>query len=358
MAARRPSAGTPVSERAFYLEEFRGRTLAIACSASQLRDPTPLRQVVDLLVRHGTQVVVLSTRAGPLPAATGGAILSLTPSQVESSGAALVWRGLRRSGRLAVVLTGRGPFGARVQALVARMQTFKLVWIDPSGGFPSKRGTTLSFVDRRELRDLLQTRPPRAVLLRQIDRLLASGVETVNVCTLTHLDQELLTYEGAGTLFTHDRYVEVRRLGIDDFDAAHDLIARGVREGFLLRRSRADVDRLLAAGFGAFVEGRDLAGVGTLIDHGVRGEGEIAALYTLTRFLGEGVGAELVRHALREARAARMARVYACTTWPRVGRFFERQGFRYVPATELPERKLRGYSARRLSQLRCYRRRP
>lgn len=356
MAAARPSAGTPVSERAFYLEEFRGRTLAIACPAVQLRDPAPLREVVDLLTQSGSRIVVLSNRGAPLRAATGAPLLRVSASAGDA--AAKIWRGLQRSGRLAVVVGGRGGFGERAGALAARMRCFKLVWIDPAGGLPSQRGGTLSFVHGDELRGLLRTRSPRAPLLRQIDRLLASGVETVNVCTLAHLAQELLTYEGAGTLFTRERYVAVRRLAIDDFDAAHDLIARGVREGFLLRRSREAVDRLLAGGFGAFVEGRDLAGVATLIDLGGGQGGEIAALYTLTRFIGEGVGAELVRHALGEARAARLPWVYACTTRAQAGRFFARQGFRPVSAAQLPARKRRGYSSRRLARLLCYRRRP
>ena len=108
---------------------------------------------------------------------------------------------------------------------------------------------------------------------------------------------------------------------------------------------------------GVIVE-RDLAGVGTLVDYGEQQGGEIAALYTLTRFLGEGVGAELVSHALAEARSARMPRVFACTTSERVGRFFERQGFRAVATEALPRRKTRGYDPRRLAALHCFCRRP
>jgi hypothetical protein len=47
--------------------------------------------------------------------------------------------------------------------------------------------------------------------------------------------------------------VQVRHLGVDDFDAAQDLVRRGVAEGYLAPRSRDGVDEILAGGFGAFV---------------------------------------------------------------------------------------------------------
>ena len=57
----------------------------------------------------------------------------------------------------------------------------------------------------------------------------------------------------------------VRRLGLDGYDAANDLIARGVDEGYLAPRSAGEIERVLANGFGGFVEGRPLAGIGALI---------------------------------------------------------------------------------------------
>jgi len=68
-----------------------------------------------------------------------------------------------------------------------------------------------------------------------------------------------------------------------------------VDEGYLAPRPPEDVERVLASGFGAFVEGRHLAGIGALLVYPGRKVGEVASLYTLTRFLGEGVGHNLVR---------------------------------------------------------------
>mgnify|MGYP001971588669 CR=1 FL=1 len=85
---------------------------------------------------------------------------------------------------------------------------------------------------------------------------------------------------------------------------------------------------------------------------------EIVSLYTLTRFLGEGVGGFLIRYALQEAAEAGFAGVFACTTSERVERFFTRHGFEAVEATVLPAAKWARYPADRRRRVRCLLRSP
>lgn len=335
------------SERSFYLREFRGRTLAIACRTTALREPRRLRSVVETLVRNGTRVLVVSSSPDALRRVVGERV-------IEERDAAQIWRALRREGRLGVRTGDDATFIEACCALAARLRVFKLVWIDPGGGLRAGR-RRLSFVHRDELRAFLaDTAERRAPLLRGIDGLLDQGVEAINLCTLAGLREELFTYDGSGTLFTRDRYIEVRPLSIDDFDAARGMIARGVKEGALLRRSPAEIDRVLSAGLGAFVEGRHLAGVVSVLDYPGSRAGEVACLYTLTRYLGEGVGAELVEFALAEARRRRLRQLFACTTNGAAARFFRRQGFTRVARGRVPEAKWQGYDARRLARVRVY----
>ena len=67
--------------------------------------------------------------------------------------------------------------------------------------------------------------------------MLESGTPSISVCSEEGVFQELFTYAGSGTLFTKERYTQVRDLGLDDFDAAADLIRVGTEDGFLLARS-------------------------------------------------------------------------------------------------------------------------
>jgi amino-acid N-acetyltransferase len=353
-AAADRSSDAGYSEREFYLQEFRGRTVAIACPVALMREPTPLVHVVAALARNETRVLVISTRRAALEAVVGDAVIRSSARGLET----VVWRAIRQSTGVGLLAGGGRPFAAQCRDLALRLGVFKLVWIDADGGILDRGGRRLSFVHRDELRELLSAprrlSRRRRALLREVDAMLTGGVPAVNVCDLAGLERELFTYSGSGTLFTRKRYIAVRELGLDDFDAAYDLIGRGVAEGYLAARPSREIDRILAHGFGAFVEGRHLAGIGALLVDEAARVGEIASLYTLTRFLGEGVGQHLVAHALRRARALRLRAVFACTTQERVGAFFERQGFEAVASEDLPASKWRGYDRGRRGRLRCY----
>jgi len=353
-------AGSPVSapvfsEKGFYLQEFRGRTLAIAVQASDLRTPAPLAAVIAELASHGTRVCVLSTERVHLEALLEGRVISAATPRLEGA----VWRELRRSGAAGLLIGGSLAFAPACRDLSLRLGVRKLVWLDRDGGLAGPGGVRLSFVHLEELQLLLATEGANArrlTLLREVEKMLVGGIPAVNVCSLEGLGDELFTYAGSGTLFTRERYIRVRRLGIDDFDAAADLVRRGVEEGYLAPRSDEDVDLVLASGFGAFVEDTHLAGIGALlVDEGSR-VAEIASLYTLTRFLGEGVGGHLVAHAVERAEVLGLAAVFGCTTMERVGAFFLRQGFREVTQDDVPASKWKGYEAARRARVRCFRR--
>ena len=349
----------PFSEREFYLREFRGRTLVIAVPAGEGEIFAEIGPVLDDLERGGSGVLLFSPDAAALEVHLAGSVISAQQPRLEGE----VWRRLRRRPRLGIVLPGGEDFAAACRELAVRLGVFKLVWIDRRGGLRAATGNRHSFVHLAELHSLLEAEggglvnTDRLELWREVSAMLEAGLPAVNICSVEGLAEELFTYAGSGTLFTRDRYMSVRRLGIDDFDAAYDLLHRGVDEGYLVERSGEEIDAILASGFGAFVEGRHLAGIGALLPGGEeRFWGEIASLYTLTRFLGEGVGGSLVGFACSWARELGLSQVYACTTSEPVGAFFERNGFRAVAQEEVPEAKWRSYDAERRSRVRCYRR--
>jgi amino-acid N-acetyltransferase len=355
-AMSEPSSNIPAfSEKSFYLQEFRGRTVAIAVQASDLRTPAPLAGVISELVSHGVRVCVLSTERAHLDSLLNGRVISAATPRLEGS----VWRELRRTGAVGLLIGGSLAFAPACRDVSLRLGVGKLVWLDRDGGLVGPGAVRLSFVHLEELQLLLATEGAtarRLTLLREVERMLVGGIPAVNVCSLDGLADELFTYAGSGTLFTRERYMHVRRLGIDDFDAAADLVRRGVEEGYLAPRSDEDIDQVLASGFGAFVEGTHLAGIGALLVHEGAQVAEIASLYTLTRFLGEGVGGHLVAYAVERAEATRLLAVFACTTEDRVAAFFLRNGFREVAQEDVPASKWKGYEAARRARVRCLRR--
>jgi len=347
----RPDRGRPFTEKGFYLGEFRGRTLAMALPAGIREERAHLEPVLKELEANGTDVVLVAAAPRDLVGLIDGEPIAAGAPGFEGR----VWRGLKRRGAVGVTV-GAGadaPLAVREGAL--RLGVCKLVWLDAKGGLV-RAGSRLSFVDLDELDALVRAGLPgeparRVGLLEQIEQALRAGLPAINLCTAAGLADELFTYAGSGTLFTPRRYVEVRRLGIDDYDAADDLVARGVAEGYLAPRDDAALDLIFANGFGAFVEGRHLAGIGALLPYESEGAGEIACLYTLTRFLGEGVGRHLVGGLCDEARARGMRFVFACTRTEPVAGFFERYGFRRVSGDELPAAKWERYDALRRPQV-------
>jgi len=343
------------SEREFYRREFRGRTLAITLPRAYEPDAAKLVPVVEELVGAGARVVVIAHRAAPAAELLAAEALPESARCFEAE----VWRRLRARGRVVVTLGAFARFPEGCRDVAERLGVFKLVWLDREGGLVDPSGARHAFVHLGELAGILAAsaaRPddPRMRFWREVETTLRAGVPAVNVCSLEGLDDELFTYAGSGTLFTRERYVQVRHLGVDDFDAAQDLVLRGVAEGYLAPRSPEAVDEILAGGFGAFVEDRHLAGIAALLEH-EGGAAELASLYTVTRFVGEGVGGHLVAFSLERARARGCGYLFACTTSDRVGAFFERHGFRAASQDEVPASKWHAYDPERRARVRCFR---
>ncbi len=346
----------PFSEKGFYLSELRDRTLAIAAPASLFGEWAVLEPVLKELESNRTRVILLSDRAEALEPLVGMEALSAGELATLSG---RVWRRLGQNLRVGVVTDDERSFGASCRQIVIALGIRKLVWVDAAGGLIRADGVRDSFVDAGTLRDRIaeaESGCRASEILVHVEAMLSAGVAAVNLCALDGIADELFTYDGSGTLFTREGYLAVRGLGLDDFDAAADLIERGMAEGYLAPRSPEQIERVLDSAFGAFVGGNHLAGLGALLHYRDGQAAELASLYTLTRFVGEGVGSHLVRFAAQRASDQGCRFVFACTTSPRVVEFFERNGFRRVDPAEVPEAKWRAYDPARRAQVACLRR--
>ena len=365
-------------EKSFYLEEFYGKSLLFALippSGERLGELDSLVRTLRMLRRNQTRCIVivsadalarvmrrlgkLAPRAEP-PVFNPGAGLRSRPYPPDSA-VAQIWRALSaRSIVVAVADTGKpADFTVFAQELASRLRVFKLILIDRQGGLSGADGARMSFVElgriAREVRKQRATR--RRAELRAVARALGNGVGSVNLVAPRDVYDELFSFVGTGTLFTERQYGFVRPVSIDDFEEVEALILRGQREGHLLARSREEIAQLLPSCFGYRVGDEHLAGVCSLLTERYHREraGEITALYTLTRFAGEGVAVELVKQILNEARERPLRYVFACTAKERAAKFFARLGFRRVGPRDIPQAKWRGYDRARMSRLDIFR---
>jgi len=365
-------------EKSFYLEEFYGKSLLFALippSGERLGELNSLVRTLRMLRRNQTRCIVivsadaltrvmrrlgkLAPRAEP-PVFNPGAGLRSRPYPPDSA-VAQIWRALS-AGSIVVAVADTGKpadFTVFAQELASRLSVFKLILIDRQGGLTGADGARMSFVEVGRIAHQVrkQRTARRRVELRAVARALGDGVGSVNLVAPREVYDELFSFVGTGTLFTERQYGFVRPVSIDDFEEVEALILRGQREGHLLARSREEIAQLLPSCFGYRVGDEHLAGVCSLLTERYHREraGEITALYTLTRFAGEGVAVELVKQILNEARERPLRYVFACTAEERAAKFFARLGFRRVGPRDIPQAKWRGYDRARMSRLEIFR---
>jgi N-acetylglutamate synthase-like GNAT family acetyltransferase len=379
-------AAETFAEREFYLDEFHDKSLLVALRVAdwvaESARPAVL-EVLTTLLRNDTRLVLLLgtgqkageqrrvtalanrlARDGHTPAAAP-VELALAEGSVEQRCLQL-WEVLR-STRLAV---GLWPLDAPVglvrcaQQVAVGLRVYKLVYLDPDGGLvrDEKR---LSSLTEPALRDLLRVERPEDVglaarrpVLEAIHVALAGGVTSVSLCPLAGLGQELFTYEGCGTLFTRAEYCQIEKLGLDDFHEVERLLQRAAQAGHLKPRTPHDMARLLLHGYVARLGPASMepAGFCALLPYPDDQAAELAGLFTITRYQGEGVAGRLVEVLVQEAHRQGLRYVFACTTQAGAQRLFVRQGFQPVAPEAVAAEKWHGYDPVRRAQVAVYRR--
>jgi N-acetylglutamate synthase-like GNAT family acetyltransferase len=376
MATRK---GPIFSEKNFYLEEFYGKSLLFALvppSGERLAELDSLNRTLRELKRNQTRcIIIASTSALPRVIGRLGKFaprhpaLHFNPSlglrsrpYPPDSAISALWQALRVGPIVAahVGATDPGNFVVFAQQLAARLRVFKLLLLDRAGGLVDKAGNRHSFVQvarvGRILRDVASSHRRR--LVRAASRAIDAGVASVSLVSPREVYEELFSFGGTGTIFTEGGYGNVRPISVDDFEEVEALIMRAQSEGFLLARSEGEIGRLIPSCFGYRIGDEHLAGLVSLLTEPYRHEraGEITALYTLARFQGEGVAAELIGEVVKEARARRLRYVFACTTEPRAASLFGNLQFRRVQPDAVSPAKWRDYNTKRIALLTIFRR--
>jgi N-acetylglutamate synthase-like GNAT family acetyltransferase len=363
------------SEKSFYLNAFRGTTLAVSLAAKTDLTPQALAEFAESLSElseHGCRIVLFEQKCAATEGVTS--ILSKLFSHPEElpivyhrqgEVATLPYR-LWQEGAgvvpIEIVSDDLEMFYDEVVRLVIAWRIKRLIITQASGGIYLPEGGLLSYVNSIKLTqviDIFQQRGSTANqdVLSRIQYLLNRGVGAISLCSLQAVSRELFTYEGCGTFFSQRHYCRVRSLEIDDFPQVATLVKQGEFEGYLLPRSDQEISRILLTGYGAFISVNQVAGVCCLINECYRSDkaGEIVTLYALTRFQGEGIGVQLIDHVVNEARKMGLQTLFSCTTRKRVVDFFERNGFSQVDQSQLPEAKWQGYNRDRRQNLVCLR---
>jgi amino-acid N-acetyltransferase len=369
---------TAFSEKSFYLEEFYGKSLLFALippTGERITELDSLMRTLRELRRNQTRcIVIVSENAAPRLLRRMGRLKPAAEPPVfdpshgvrsrpypPDTAVAQIWQRLSAGSIVvAVVRTDDSKeFTVFAQELASRLRVFKLALLDRQGGLTGKDGGRLSFIELRRVGRTARRERSKArrAIVRAVKRALEDGVGSVNLAAPRDVYEELFSYVGCGTLFTKAQYGSTQPISIDDFEEVEALIMRGQSEGVLLPRKREEIAAVLPSCFGYRIGDEHLAGICSLLTEPYRREraGELTALYTLTRFQGEGVGAELIKEVVKEATARKLRYVFACTSEERAARFFHRLHFRRVGPKDVPAAKWQGYDRARIARLSIFR---
>ncbi len=336
------------AEKKFYLRSFRNRCLTI-----QVPDAATVKVVAPLLEElraNETMVLLLApaVSASLRPLRLTRRDLAGGPARLAALSARLLEDGIAYVRRPASL---RAPaVFAFSRELALALGSAKIVVVDERGALRN-RGGRRSFVNARALARVVGAGTScggwSSGELQEMLLAVRSGIDFINLTAAAGLAAELYSYEGSGTLITAQDYCKVEKLRIDQFHEARRLLLRGESQGFLLPRSEEQRARLLLCGYGAWFGDRRVAGVAALETESYRSQrlGEIAGLYTITRFKGEGVGVGIIKKLEEVARAAKLRALFACTSNDRAAAFFLRQGFEQVKSARVPASKRRSWPA-------------
>ncbi len=356
----------PAEERAFYVQEFAGATIVLALA--EVDEPTvaSVARAARALAGGGSRLVVVVGA----PAASGAdpALVAALPSaplvldgpapgdRVDPGWMADLWLAIADR-REVVVTVAPGEQSPVAAELASALRALKLVVTDPGGGWGSP---ARSFVDvhdpARGFEAALADRQDGAVV-RAVRTALDAGVTSVNLCPPQEVDDELFTFDGVGSLFTSGDYLRIDALRVDDLPAVEELVAQGTAAGVLRPRTRVEVARLAVGGLAARVErSGHLAGLVGLETEPYRAAalGEVAGLYTVSRFSGAGAGGRLIDGLADRAAAAGLRAIFAVTVSEEAAAFFDRKGFAEVAQDQVPAAKWLGYDEARRAQARAF----
>ncbi len=366
MAVSDPAALTPPwfvegqvsdAERAFYIEEFRGDTIVVSMAS-------PAPETIAAVIEAAAALDAGDARLVAVVAEPVAALVeALGPDQVTLDGPAGdpgpgwladLWLAITDH-RHVVVAVRPGCELALAAELAATMRARKLVVTDPDGGWGRPPRSFADSATHAEAFEAQLADRQGGGVVAAVERALSGGALNVNLCRPADLDRELFTFDGTGTLFTSGGYMELGPLRVDDLPAVERLVAQGTVDGLLRPRTRHEVGRLAVTGLGARVVGRDhLAGLVSLETERYQRErlGEVACLYTVSRFSGSGAGAVLVDGIVGQATNEGLDAVFAVTVSDAAGAFFARKGFVEVGADQVPAAKWDGYDPDRRARAR------
>ncbi|MGE8318302.1 MAG: amino-acid N-acetyltransferase [Comamonas sp.] len=159
---------------------------------------------------------------------------------------------------------------------------------------------------------------------------------------------EVYVHDGIGTMVIDERLEELREANADDVGGILQLIEPFEKDGTLVKRSRTEIERDIAA-YTIIEHDGVIFGCAALYPYPEAATGEMAAVTVSPQSQGTGDGEKLLKRIEQRARAIGLKSIFVLTT--RTMHWFLKRGFQPVDPDWLPEQRKAKYNWNRKSQV-------
>ncbi len=152
---------------------------------------------------------------------------------------------------------------------------------------------------------------------------------------------EVFSNEGIGTLIYTNEYQAIRIAQKKDLRAVYTLIQQGIKAEELVKRTRAELERVISDYFVFEVDRNPVACAALHIDPDSR-KAELASVYVDPRYENKGIGAKLIAYAESIARSRGVDSVFVLSTQA-FNYFIQKCGFKAGTPDDLPAARREQY---------------
>jgi amino-acid N-acetyltransferase len=228
------------------------------------------------------------------------------------------------------------------------LRAVKLVYLNTEGGIRGPHGVvrqlTVQEAEAFLRRYKGQLTPETVTKLTHAIRAGKEGVERVHIIDGREQEGllgEVFSNEGIGTLVYANEYQAIRQAQKKDVRAVFSLIQQGVQNDELVRRKRAELEKMIGDFF-VFEVDRNPVACAALHVYPEQNMGEVASVFVDSRYENQGIGRKLIQYAENVARAKGLATLF-CLSTQAVTYFEQKGGFKIGTPDDLPPTRREKY---------------
>ncbi len=228
------------------------------------------------------------------------------------------------------------------------LRAIKLIYLNVEGGIRGPNGIIRQMpvheADAFLKKFRAELSPESVTKLTHAIRACKEGVERVHIIDGREQEGllgEVFSNEGIGTLIHANEYQSIRQAQKKDVRAIHALIQQGIANDELIRRTRAELEKIIGDYFVFEVDRNPVACVALHLypEYQVA---ELASLYVDSRYENQGIGMKLITYVENIARTRGIPRLFALSTQA-VNYFIQKAGFRLGQPADLPPSRREKY---------------